>query len=153
MKKYTEKYTEIKSYRSLSVRIASALALIGNEKEIYDAVVYIKCLTGHNHVHSCADIHAYRADYCTKAYLTNAKPISELREKKINYTAITGKRNKDGSVIIKSAVYYCRKDKASIAYDREAMIFASQMLGHNREDVVAEQYLYKLDTVDLHSLD
>ena len=39
------------------------------------------------------------------------------------------------------AVYYCQRDLREVAYDRTALLAASQALGHNRESVVAEHYL------------
>lgn len=103
---------------------------------------YINTLTGKNHVHSNADIHAYRAEYATRLYKQVARDINDLKGRKINYTAITGKRNKDGSDIYKNAVYYCRGDQKGTALDRAAMIAASQSLGHNRESVVGEHYIH-----------
>ena len=110
-------------------------------EEIEITISYINTLTGKNHVHSNADIHAYRAEYATRLYKQVARDINGLRGSKINYTAITGKRNKDGSDIYKNAVYYCRGDQKGTALDRAAMIAASQCLGHNRESVVGEHYI------------
>lgn len=118
-----------------------AAMLVGTPEEISTAVAYIQGLTGHNHVHSNADIHAYRADYATRIYQTYARPIDSLRGQQIDYTAATGKRNKDGSPIYRSAVYYCRGDQAGRALDRLSMLIASQALGHNRESVVGEHYI------------
>jgi integrase len=71
-------------------------------------------------VPSCADIHSYRADYATRVYLSHAREIDSLPRKE---------------------KYICRKDKAGTTYDRQAMLIASQALGHNRISVVGEHYL------------
>lgn len=105
-------------------------------------IQYIKGLTGKNKVHNGADVHAYRADYATSIYNKyKAADLNSLKGKKINYTELTGKRDKRGKIIYKSALYICRKDKAGVLMDRYAMIKASQSLGHNRENVVGEHYI------------
>lgn len=122
----------------------SRKALIcGTSDEVLRAVSYIKTLNGKNKIHSAADIHSYRADYATKVYKQNAQigDLSHLKGQTINYTALTGKRAKDGKEWLKSALYVCRNDKAGTVYDRRAMVITSQMLGHNRESVIGEHYL------------
>ena len=118
-----------------------AARLVGSPDEIERAIAYIHTLNGHNKIHSCADIHSYRADYATRIYNTYARDIQDIRGQKINYTELTGKRARDGSDIYKSAVYYCRGDQRGQQLDRAAMIMASQCLGHNRESVVGEHYI------------
>lgn len=71
-------------------------------------------------VPSCADIHSYRADYATRVYLSHARPIVDLPRKER---------------------YICRRDKVGTIYDRQAMLIASQALGHNRIDVIGQHYL------------
>ena len=71
-------------------------------------------------VPSCADIHSYRADYATRVYLSHARPIEDLPRKER---------------------YICRRDKVGTIYDRQAMLIASQALGHNRIDVIGQHYL------------
>lgn len=115
--------------------------LVGSREEVAAAVEYIKTLTGHNHVSSAMDVHAYRAEYATRCYLSQAQNVAVLRGQKVDTTLLTGKTGKGGAHIIKGAVYACRGDMAGHAYDRAALIFASQCLGHNRESVVAEHYL------------
>lgn len=68
------------------------------------------------------DNHYYRGQYAKRAYKKFARPVREINNKK--------------------EVYFCRKDKAGEAYDRNAMLIASQYLGHNRVDVIARHYLY-----------
>lgn len=106
-----------------------------------DTLHYIRQLQGHNYVHTGADIHSYRADYATAVYLKYARPIKELQGHRIDYTALTGKRDRDGSRILKGAICYGRNDHKGLALDRAAMIRTSQALGHNREDVFANHYI------------
>lgn len=71
-------------------------------------------------VHAAADVHSWRADYATRIYNEHARPLDQLsRQEK----------------------YYCRGDLKGQVYDREALLIASQALGHNRVSVVAEHYL------------
>lgn len=67
-----------------------------------------------------ADIHSYRAEYCTNVYKHYAR---------------------DTSNIPKSEKYHCRKDLKGICFDKKAMLIASQCLGHNRIDVIAGHYI------------
>lgn len=106
-----------------------------------DTLAYIKGLNGHNHVHGGADIHSYRADYATAIYKQHAQSIEALKGKKVDYTALTGKRDRGGGRIYKSAICYGRADHKGLALDRRAMLMASQALGHNREDVFANHYI------------
>ena len=69
---------------------------------------------------SAADIHSYRAEYATQIYLQYARPLNQL-----------ARREK----------YYCRGDRKGDVFDRAAMQKASQALGHNRINIVAEHYL------------
>ena len=72
-----------------------------------------------------ADIHSYRAEYACTIYAAHARPLGEIpREDR----------------------YICRKDKAGVVYDRAAMLIASRALGHNRVDVIANSYLWALDS-------
>lgn len=68
------------------------------------------------------DNHFYRGQYAKRAYKKFARPVREIKSKK--------------------EVYFCRGDKAGEAFDRKAMLIASQFLGHNRVDVIARHYLY-----------
>lgn len=67
-----------------------------------------------------ADIHGYRAEYCTNVYKYYARDISQLS---------------------KADKYHCRKDLKGICYDKQAMLIASKYLGHNRIDVIAGHYI------------
>lgn len=84
------------------------------------------------HVHKGADIHSYRADYATAIYKAYARPIDQIPYDKVNRG--TGKQ-------YQSEVYVCRKDEAGRKLDKVAMGACSKALGHNRIDVVADNYL------------
>jgi hypothetical protein len=116
--------------------------IVGTPEEIRRALAYLAGLNGHNRIHSGADIHGYRAQYAQKVYTLYARPLAALKGKTLDYTALTGKRAKDGGRIRKSALYLCRGDEAGRVFDRAAMLAASRALGHDRESVVGEHYLY-----------
>lgn len=78
------------------------------------------------------DVHGYRSDYATAIYTAYARPIEEIPYDKINKG--TGKPYQSG-------VYYCRGDRKGEKMDKEAMLKASQALGHNRLEVVAGHYI------------
>lgn len=83
-------------------------------------------------VHKCADIHSYRGDYATYIYKAHARDIKD-----IPYDTIykgTGRRKQ-------SEVYHCRKDEAGKKLDKAAMFVCSKALGHNRIEVVANNYI------------
>lgn len=61
--------------------------------------------------------------YACRAYKSKARDVSTLDTKE---------------------KYICRKDKAGVTYDRQAMKYASNQLGHNRIDVIAYSYLHNL---------
>lgn len=67
-----------------------------------------------------ADIHSYRADYATSVYNSHARDIKTLEP---------------------SERYCCRGDLKGTWYDKQAMLEASQALGHNRISVIAEHYI------------
>lgn len=87
------------------------------------------------YVNSNADIHSYRADYATTLYKMYARPINEIPFDQIN---------KGSGRKYQSDVYTCRKDEAGKKLDRRAMLICSKALGHNRIDVVANNYLRAL---------
>ena len=82
-------------------------------------------------VNSHMDVHSYRAEYATAIYIMHERSFSE-----IPYDG----RYKDGRVY-KKQVYYCRGDRQGMMFDKEAMRYASEALGHSRLNVVAEHYL------------
>lgn len=70
------------------------------------------------HVPSHMDVHAYRSEYATAIYMAYARdPIPE----------------KDR--------YFCRGDRKGTVMDKNAMMLASQALGHSRLEVVAGHYI------------
>lgn len=73
-------------------------------------------------VHSNANIHGYRGDYAQALYDSLARDVQSLP---------------------KSEVYHCQGDKRGDWYDKQAMREVSNALGHNRIDVIANNYLYK----------
>lgn len=75
------------------------------------------------HIHSAADIHAYRAEYACRVYVAYAQ---------------------DPKTLPPSERYCCRGDLKGYWFDRRAMMIASQELGHSRINVIAEHYLWRL---------
>lgn len=76
-------------------------------------------------VHSAADIHSYRGQYCCNLYNAVKRDVDTLKG---------------------SQRYVCRGEKYGVVYDRSALRQASVALGHgaNRVEVVANSYLYNL---------
>lgn len=87
------------------------------------------------HVHKCADIHSYRGDYATAIYKANARPIEQIPFDKVHPG--TGRA-------YQGDVYVCRKDEKGKRLDRAAMQLCSKALGHNRVEVVANNYIRAL---------
>ncbi len=79
-----------------------------------------------------ADIHGYRGEYATEIYKMYERPIGEIPYDRINKG--TGRK-------FQSGVYTCRKDESGKKLDKEAMMKASKALGHNRLEVVANNYI------------
>ena len=84
------------------------------------------------HVHQSADIHGYRAEYATAIYRAHARPIEEIPYDKVNKGTGRG---------YQSDVYTCRKDESGKKLDKKAMLICSKALGHNRIEVVANNYI------------
>ena len=106
--------------------------IIGDNKQ--QIVDRMKATASHEkvwkHVSGNADIHGYRGEYAVAIY-----KLYERRE--IPYDRI----NKGTGRKFQGDVYFCRKDKAGVKLDRAAMLKASKGLGHNRIDVIANNYL------------
>ena len=83
-------------------------------------------------VPSHMDVHSYRSDYATAIYTACARPIDEIPYDKVNKG--TGRAYQSG-------VYHCKGDRKGEAFDKEAMLKASQALGHNRLEIVAGHYI------------
>lgn len=77
-----------------------------------------------DHVPKYTPAHMYRAQYAQIMYAQLARPLEEIP---------------------KDERYICRGTKKGIVYDRLALIQTSKALGHNRCDVIANNYLYKAD--------
>lgn len=104
----------------------NAAKIIGRMKDTpKDAKVW-------QHVNSNADIHSYRSDYAVTIYKQYARSIEEIPYDRVNKG--TGKR-------FQSEVYVCRKDESGKRLDKKAMLICSKALGHNRIEVVANNYI------------
>lgn len=66
-------------------------------------------------------VHRFRAEYAARVYKAAARPVEALRG---------------------HDRYVCRNDMAGVIYDRQALCYVSKQLGHNRETVVAVNYLH-----------
>ena len=84
------------------------------------------------HIHQSADINGYRAEYATIIYKAKARAIEEIPYDRVNRG--TGRK-------YQSEVYTCRKDEAGRKLDKAAMLVCSKALGHNRIEVVANNYI------------
>ena len=84
------------------------------------------------HINSNADIHSYRSDYAVTIYKEHAREISEIPYDRVNRG--TGRPYQSG-------VYVCRKDESGRKLDKEAMLVCSKALGHNRIEIVANNYI------------
>ena len=84
------------------------------------------------HVSKNADIHGYRGDYATILYRMYARKIEDIPFDKLNKGT---KKRYQGDV------YVCRKDEAGKKLDKRAMLICSKALGHNRLEVVANNYI------------
>lgn len=84
------------------------------------------------HVSENADIHGYRAEYATEMYKAHARAIEDIPYDRVNKG--TGKK-------FQGDVYVCRKDEAGRKLDKAAMLICSKALGHNRIEVVANNYI------------
>ena len=114
-----------------------------------------------------ADIHSYRAAYAQRIYDASKREDSEFKNERLivyknnvveSYITKNGRRKSSKHPHLYteqngvkrmlpgyrdvSAAFYCRHDKKGVVYDRRALFKASRALGHNRETVVAEHYLY-----------
>lgn len=89
------------------------------------------------YISSACDVHAHRAKYAENMYKAYARPYAVCKK--------SGFYDPTRRVWCSNAVYRCRKDKAGIWYDKQALLIVSKALGHNRISVVAEHYLYGLE--------
>lgn len=119
---------------------------------------------------SNADIHGYRAEYAMRVYQKYARRKRDYRNERLivhnnkvvcSYMSETGQADVDkfshlytGRITKKGvpemikgyrdvpSAFYCRRDLKGVSYDRQALFVASQNLGHNRESVIVEHYLW-----------
>lgn len=108
-------------------RIAEIVGL--SEADTKDLVRWIQSKRGQGKLFSKLntnyDNHHYRALYASRVYQKYARDIDKLQRKE---------------------KYIMRKDRAGTVLDRVAMRISSKNLGHNRIDVIAQSYLYTLDS-------
>lgn len=144
--------------------------LVGSEKEI--KIVKKLCAeAGDGKVfpnpNTNADIHSFRAVYAQRIYDKTKREYKDFKNERLviyknkivaSYISKGGKRDaKKFAHLYKiekgrmrmlsgyrdvSSAYYCRNDRKGVCYDRKAMFDVSAALGHNRECVCAEHYLY-----------
>lgn len=112
-------------YREAPIIGSNKQAVIDRCKAAGDSKVW-------DSVPSHMDVHSYRSDYATAIYTAYARPIDELKDKKW-YNPKTHKEE--------SALYHFRSDRKGLALDKEAMLKASEALGHSRIDVVGAHYI------------
>lgn len=77
------------------------------------------------------DVHGYRGQFAIDLYKSLARPLEKIP---------------------KADRYYCRGDRKGIVLDKKAMLLVSQALGHNRINVIAENYLYDLSVQQLNNV-
>lgn len=94
--------------------------VVGNVQAVVERMQSVGTGKVFDKIPNGADIHSYRADYCTSVYNVHARDVKTLD---------------------RSEVYYCRGDLKGTWYDKKAMLEASQALGHNRISVIAEHYI------------
>lgn len=92
-------------------------------------------------IHSCADIHGYRAEYANALYKMHTRPLEICeREPFYNKEHFNGKDRPKGG-LDKDSVYRFRTGEfAGQWLDKRAMLIASRALGHNRISVFASNY-------------
>lgn len=148
--------------------------IVGNVDEVAKVIELLQA-AGENkvfsHVSTNADIHGYRAEYATRIYNANKRPLSNFRHERMviyqnriidvytaserfpdreKYNHLYSKTKIDKRTGLPamlpgyrdvSSCFFCRGDLSGTIYDRQALFAASAALGHNRESVVAEHYL------------
>ena len=98
--------------------------LAGSPDEI--AAVVARCHAAGNGliwaagIPTAVPVHRYRAEYAERVYRATARPTEALRG---------------------HDRYVCRNDMAGVVYDRQALAYVSEQLGHSRIGVVAVNYL------------
>lgn len=67
------------------------------------------------------DVHSYRAIFARRVYQAHARDLA---------------------ILPKAEIYACRADRKGVHFDKKAMKIASQQLGHERLNVIAQSYLF-----------
>ena len=117
--------------------------LVGPEKDIdriIKAMGDAECDHVFSHINSHADIHAMRAVYASRVYAKYARTLEECQTAK--FFDKDARRPDGGRGAYTNAVYYCRRDRKGVWYDKEAMKITSEALGHARISVIAGHYLH-----------
>ena len=78
------------------------------------------------HISRSQDIHSYRAMYANRLYTKNARPVSEIDERK-RIPAQRKSKSRDGTV---SPIIRLKGDLNGVVLDREACRAVSRNLGH-----------------------
>lgn len=66
------------------------------------------------------DVHSYRSDYATALYKAYERNMNDIPM---------------------SEKYYCRADRKGIVFDKKAMAYVTEALGHSRLEVIARHYI------------
>lgn len=105
-------------------------------KYAYEVVEFIKSRKGNKYIFDSvseyAPMHRYRSDYCNTIYKKYARNINDIPKDKLR-----------GGIkqLYQSEVYCCRKDRKGEKFDKHALEICSKALGHNRLEVVVNNYL------------
>lgn len=94
--------------------------VVGNVQAVVERMENVGTGKVFDKIPNGADIHSYRADYCTTVYNSYARDVKTLD---------------------RSDVYCCRGDLKGTWYDKQAMREASEALGHSRISVISEHYI------------
>jgi len=101
-----------------------------------EIVEFIKSRKGKKYifddVSEYAPMHKYRSDYCNTIYKKYARNTKDIPKDKLK-----------GGIkqLYQSEVYCCRKDRKGEKFDKHALEICSKALGHNRLEVVVNNYL------------
>lgn len=91
---------------------------------------------------SGADIHGYRSEYATAIYRANARSLEICKKEKFYNSEHSNGKGKPKGGFDKDSVYWMRGSHSGEWLDKNAMLIASQALGHNRISIVGEHYIY-----------
>lgn len=101
-----------------------------------EVVEFIKNRKGNKYifdeVSEYAPMHKYRSDYCNTVYKNYARKIDDIPKDKLRAGI---------NQMYSSEIYYCKKDRKGDRFDKRALKICSKALGHNRMEVVVNNYL------------